>query len=347
MNKVKVILLILLVVASRAYSQGATATIGTINACPGDTVLIPVNVTNFTNISAITLFVSYNSSVLSFQGLSNVLPSLSGISSNAMTSPVVQVGVAWSSITPFTVTSGKLFDMRFVHVGGNCSLSITNETEIVNSSLDVINVTRINGTVSQNPTPVITSQPESITVKAGDDAGFSVSVSGTTTYQWMVSIDGGNTWSNVINISPYSGVNSDNLHISLVTPGMNNRKFRCKVTGTCSVYSNAATLTVDTATGIDPAAKGSGLILTGNYPNPFSDRTFINCNIPGNGDVRFLMINMLGKIIKTQEFENIPEGNFVFDVVCSDISEGTYFYTIEFKNNLNFFSQTKSMIIIR
>jgi len=346
MNKVKVILLIILFVAARAYSQGATATLGTVIACPADTILVPVNVTNFTNIAAITLFVSYNGSVLSFQGLSNVHPSLSGISSNAMTTPVVQVGIAWSSIIPFTVVSGKLFDLKFVLTGGNCSMSITNETEIVDNNLNIISFTRYSGNVTQNSTPVILSQPQDLNVKAGDDATFYVSVTGATSYQWLVSSDGGNTWTNVLNISPYSGSNNNVLHISLVTAGFNNRKYRCKANGICSAYSNSATLTVDTVTAIDPVIE-NGIILGRNYPNPCNDYTCIDYSIDNGGDIKYEIINSLGQIVKYKEYNNITSGNNKLIVDCSGICEGIYFCRIEIKSLKSYYSQTIMITIAR
>jgi len=346
MNKIKVILLVIVLLASRAYSQGATATVGTVTACPADTILVPFNVTNFSSISAMTLFITYNASVLSFQGLINVNSSLSGVSSNAMTSPFDQIGIAWSNINPFTVISGKLFDLKFVLTGGTCNLSITNQSEIVNSSLDIISFTRYNGSVNQNSTPVFSLQPQSANIKSGDDASFSVSATGVSSYQWLVSSDGGNSWTNVLNFSPYSGANSTVLHISVVTPGLNNKKFRCKANGICSAYSSVATLTVDTVTGIvgtvvDEIAKLSI------YPNPCNEYTCIEYTIADEGDIKIEVYNSLGQVVQNLEYKNIPAGNNKILTDCSHLYEGIYFYRIEIKNTNDYFSQTKMITIAR
>jgi hypothetical protein len=74
-------------------------------------------------------------------------------------------------------------------------------------------------------------------------ASFSVSgfFSGNTiTYQWQLSTDAGSTWANV------SGATSPTLSLSGLTVADNGKRYRCvlSATGTSSVTSNSATLTV-------------------------------------------------------------------------------------------------------
>jgi hypothetical protein len=89
--------------------------------------------------------------------------------------------------------------------------------------------------------PVITSQPQSVTLCVGSSNTFSVTATGTAvTYQWQVSTDGGVTYNNI------AGANSAGYLLSGITAGMNNNRYRCIVSGTCTpaATSAAAILTV-------------------------------------------------------------------------------------------------------
>ncbi|KAI9549926.1 hypothetical protein GHT06_004511 [Daphnia sinensis] len=64
---------------------------------------------------------------------------------------------------------------------------------------------------------VITTQPVNQTVNVTENAVFSATItagSGTTSYQWQISTDGGATWSNVSNNSTYSGATSQTATIA-------------------------------------------------------------------------------------------------------------------------------------
>ena len=87
----------------------------------------------------------------------------------------------------------------------------------------------------------VTAQPSSQTVCADGTAIFNVVAagSGTLTYQWQQSIDGGASW------SPITGQTGTGLTLNGVAASMNGYRYRAAVTGTCgSVTSNAAVLTV-------------------------------------------------------------------------------------------------------
>lgn len=95
-----------------------------------------------------------------------------------------------------------------------------------------------------------TDEPDDTTVCAGSAASFTVAIQndglGTVYYQWQRSTNGGQTWSNLTNTAPYSGVTTNTLSISNTT-GLYNNKFRCRVrTANCEwVASTNATLFVE------------------------------------------------------------------------------------------------------
>jgi photosystem II stability/assembly factor-like uncharacterized protein len=88
------------------------------------------------------------------------------------------------------------------------------------------------------------SQPSNQSVCSNSNAVFSVTTSGTgMQYQWQVSTDGGTTYTDI------SGQIAATLTLTNVTVGMNNNRYRCVISSTCTpaANSNPAILTVTAA----------------------------------------------------------------------------------------------------
>ncbi|HFA48393.1 MAG TPA: hypothetical protein ENJ95_05170 [Bacteroidetes bacterium] len=101
-----------------------------------------------------------------------------------------------------------------------------------------------------------TDDPDDVTLCSTDPVQFTVAIDnatgvGTVQYQWEVSANG-IAWSDVSNVSPYSGATTNQLSISN-TAGLYNYKYRCKIrTGTCNwTYSTLAQLFVEGPISID------------------------------------------------------------------------------------------------
>ena len=92
--------------------------------------------------------------------------------------------------------------------------------------------------------PVILTSPSDMTVSAGQEAGFEVVVGGWGFfYEWMVSKDGGNTWT-VISYVKYPSAETEHLTFT-AKASMNGYQYRCRVYNPFGVvYSGTATLTV-------------------------------------------------------------------------------------------------------
>jgi uncharacterized repeat protein (TIGR01451 family) len=119
--------------------------------------------------------------------------------------------------------SGNLYR---VLIGSNCGAGN------INSSAAILTV---------SPQTSISNQPADVTVCTQGNAQFSIAASGDAlTYQWQISTDGGNTYSNI------SGENATALSLSNVTSSMNNNKYRVTIQSAyCgSSTSNAGTLRV-------------------------------------------------------------------------------------------------------
>ena len=100
--------------------------------------------------------------------------------------------------------------------------------------------------------PVITTQPKSISVAAGETATVSVTASGTgLQYQWQYQAPGTTTWKN----NTGAGYNTSSMTFK-VSAGFNGRKYRCIVSNAAgSVTSDPAILTVITKPSITTQPK--------------------------------------------------------------------------------------------
>ena len=148
-------------------------------------------------------------------------------------------GLTWNNLSPAVTTATLTLTAVTGAMNNNqyhCVVSGGCPNTPVNSSAGILTV--------NTSSPTITLQPANTSACAGTDASFNITVSGSNTYNWQVSTDGGLTWNNV---SP--AVTTTTLTLTAVTIGMNNNQYRCVVTGGCpsaSFNSNAATLTVTT-----------------------------------------------------------------------------------------------------
>jgi gliding motility-associated-like protein len=91
----------------------------------------------------------------------------------------------------------------------------------------------------------VLQQPEDTLLPPGETAIFEVQSSQTKSYQWQVSTDGGNVWTDLADDAVYSGCTTSQLTINPADETMNGWLFRCLLTGDCDpVNSDEALLTV-------------------------------------------------------------------------------------------------------
>ncbi len=104
-----------------------------------------------------------------------------------------------------------------------------------------------NITVNVNPLASITVQPVSVAACELSNTSFSLTASGNTlAYQWQV--NPGSGYVNLVNDATYSGVTTSSIAVSNLQTTLNGNKYRCMLTtfgGSCTTYSNQATLTVN------------------------------------------------------------------------------------------------------
>lgn len=92
--------------------------------------------------------------------------------------------------------------------------------------------------------PAVTSSPSNVILCVGDNHTFTCSGTGTGIgYQWQEY--NGTVWSNISNTGVYSGATTASLGITGATAGMDNYKYRCVISGTCTPDATTAIATLD------------------------------------------------------------------------------------------------------
>ncbi len=120
--------------------------------------------------------------------------------------------------------------------------------------------------------PVFNEHPSDQNVTPGQTFVFSVNTSsstGTATYLWQVSTNGGTSWSNLADNATYAGTDDNVLDVT-ASLGLNGYRYRCVATNTFgSATSNAALLTVtgssltfNTQPGNQTVSAGQGFMFT-------------------------------------------------------------------------------------
>ena len=96
-----------------------------------------------------------------------------------------------------------------------------------------------------NP-PIAGLHPVDKEVCQNSDVSFLANGSGYISLQWQVSINGGATWTDLIDDATYIGSVTNQLSIFNAQPALNSNKYRLGLVGTCiTIYTNSATLTVN------------------------------------------------------------------------------------------------------
>jgi hypothetical protein len=141
-------------------------------------------------------------------------------------------GTNWSSITGATSTS-------YTISAATASLNGYSYRAVFTNSAG--SATTAAATLTVQFAPTVTSNPHSTSVTAGQTATFTAAANGSPTpaVQWMVSTDGGNTFSNI------AGATSTTLTLTNTTPSQNGTIYQAVFTNTIGVATTSrATLTV-------------------------------------------------------------------------------------------------------
>ncbi len=236
---------LLLILLSNTIINAQQLTITSKTGCTNDTITIPINSTAITSLAALTVYVSFDTTVLKYVSFINVNSQLPGLMSGQpiQGSGAWDVALSWvdNTLSGINLAANKIGDMRFVYKGGSTNISVVPSlTELANIAGNTFNTTYVNGTASST---VITTQPLSNNTTC-ESIPTSKSLTGATGTTFVWQNYSGSQWNNVTAGTSYSGVTTNTLQILLSPFSLNNAIYRCKVIGTCTDYSAPTTLTI-------------------------------------------------------------------------------------------------------
>lgn len=338
----------LLVFLGNINSQTCTVTLGSATPCNGDTILIPINVTNFNNIGAITLYIKYDTAVLEYDTIVNVHSQTPGTLSNNILTPYPKIGIAWFSMSsiPANIGTGKYLDIQFIYHGGTDTLLFEPNCEIADINASILNTAFYNGIINHGVIPAIISQPVDTIVYLGYSTCFKVISVNVTSYQWEVSADTGLTWSQITGSTIYSNGNSDTLCINNAPMSLNGNLYRCYLDNQCPVYSNPAKLTVDGSVKIENRSYDTKISLN-NYPNPFSNNTTIEYTLSDPAKVIIDVYNNIGEKLINLVNRSLNSGVHETCFNATGLSPGFYLCKIQVTGDRNFYSKSIIMIVTK
>lgn len=230
-------------ISLNTQAQNTQLALSQLQACPGDELVFSLTVEDLYDAAAISLFIGYDSTVLTYNGHANVHPQFGGLLTNAIPAPQTKVAIFWSNLNGGSLPSGVLVDLLFTYHGGDISLPFRAESEIVDININNISFTTSDGSVGALP-PYILEQPQDKSVTEGANALFTIQADQATTYQWYEKQ--ANSWLALQNNATYNNVQTAALTINTVTPAMDGRYYACEVAtaGACTVFSDSASLSV-------------------------------------------------------------------------------------------------------
>ncbi|MDP1622509.1 MAG: cohesin domain-containing protein [Bacteroidales bacterium] len=317
-----------------------TININQVDVCAGQEVLLPVTGASLLNVGAITLFIGFDTTNLTYLSIENIDPQLTGMSMNMMTSPS-QLAFAWSSTTPINFPSDKLFDLKFISSGQSAPVYFNSGCEFANPVGGVIPVIYSAGAVTSN-LPTIVIQPTDTTIIEGGHAIFTVGSPNALSYFWMESQDHGTSWLTLEDDGTYTGTHTDKLSIYPVPLSFDRNQYQCVlIRENCQITSIPVMLSVDALTSAEtlnnPDIKD--LFIS---PVPFNDHATIEFTMPSDGNARILALSCVGQIVSEIDLPAYPKGHHHILLNTSDWRPGIYFVKL-----IMTYSNQKSFKVIK
>ncbi|MFZ4707692.1 MAG: T9SS type A sorting domain-containing protein [Bacteroidales bacterium] len=297
--------------------------------CQKPGILIPVRVSDFNDVSAITLHIEMDASGLVYDGLVHPNELLQGgvlMDSFSISNGKILLVITWQGFIPVSITSGTLFDLKIDFTNGSPNISFTDDCEIALSDLSVVENAIFNDGSIQSLQ--ITNQPQNQTVIENTAASFSITQLGASSYQWQK--NSGESWENLTDTDGISGSASTELIIDHVPLDSDQTYYRCVVSlNDCSLVSDSAVLTVK-AVGIETVSDQSSVISV--YPNPCDDKLNIVINT-STKNACLQLIHITGKVVIQIPIE-MNNASGLQSINTGQLASGLYFLQLRSENKL-------------
>ncbi len=237
-----ILFLICFILIFKLHSQTLRLTAGTV--CTDGIVSVPVSAENMQNIYGFTMRLHYDNSVLTYTGYNVLNPQLySTVVTADAGLGMVQMEKALD--TSALNINGYMYVLNFNLTASANSLLIWDSAFFYGTGGALVPATLINGAVLVPPE--ITQQPvaQNICTNATDTVTFFLQTTDTLhQYQWQVSYNNGANWLALVPDLHYQGIQTKVLRIIHPELNMHNNQYRCKISGACTLYSDAALLEV-------------------------------------------------------------------------------------------------------
>lgn len=131
-----------------------TLSIGNTTALNNTSVILPLNAQTFNSINSFTVKITYNTSLLTYIGLSNTYNGIT-ISNNAASGVLTLSWTDPTGTTPITISNGLLANLKFTYLTGSGPIGFNAVlSEVINSSGQIISgVIYTNGSIAQAVPP--------------------------------------------------------------------------------------------------------------------------------------------------------------------------------------------------
>ncbi|HRZ48373.1 MAG TPA: CARDB domain-containing protein [Bacteroidales bacterium] len=188
--------------SATGFAQTITLKIDTVKAYRNDSVVVPVSVTNFSGIGAITMYIQFDTTRLAW---GRALSWHAGFGGNI---PLVHhqngvVGISWIDVAGITIPDGPLFELKFMHKKLNSVLTMGTASEFANPNGIILQHSATNGLAWEG----LTLNPDSLNpgVCIGGNVVLNPKPSGgfgPLTYSWVEPITSYTSNLSTITVSP-------------------------------------------------------------------------------------------------------------------------------------------------
>lgn len=230
---------------------------------------------------------------------------------------------------PINFSSGTLADLTFEVLNGNSNLQFSSNCEIADYTSNILIVNYTNGSVIIPQNPVVVSQPI-LNIIDYQNALIYIQSQNASNKIWQFST--GNDWIDLQNNNDFQGVNTDTLKLKNFNSILNPVLFRCKLIGLCeSVNSDSIAVTYTNILDNEN-------ILPILYPNPFTDKFYINCNSNSINNFKLYSIdacyykeikNTINNFLEINDIKDLQKGLYFIEILYSTSSNKTK--TIRYK----------------
>ena len=318
------LMMALLVLPAGVISQPVVK-IGNYAGCINKEILIPVEIRDFEDVGAITIYIGVDTDNIDYVGIENINDVFSsGDFVGGINHEGQFISFNWFSATPAYLESGIMCDIRILFKNEPVEFNFLDNCEIARSDLSVIDdVEYIDGSLVELSS--LTPDPVTQTITEGSLATIELpGLSDGISCQWQENESG--NWINIIDAPPYSGVQTSKLSIQSVSAEMNEGLYRCLLSNNdCSGGSVESELFV-ILSDVGELNGHNKIAPMHVYPNPFDEHLscIFNINVP-SAELRLIDTNgviknyfklgdvIAGKVLSLQ-IDNTKTGIYILQL---------------------------------